>query len=177
MYKIIGADQKEYGPISAEQVRAWMAENRINGETKILVEGTTVWKRVADLPEFASILPPPPMSPGVPPVAPMGGPTLAPGSPRPMYMAPAPAKTNQLALWAMITGIFGVLCCQIIAPLSIILGFVAHSQIKKNPAEKGSGMATTGIVLGFLALLVLIATIIMYAAMPQVFQNFPGLTQ
>src|SRR5256884_2188133 len=34
MYKIIGADQKEYGPITADQVRQWMAEGRANGQTQ-----------------------------------------------------------------------------------------------------------------------------------------------
>ena len=28
MYKIIGGDQKEYGPIGAEQIRQWIAEGR-----------------------------------------------------------------------------------------------------------------------------------------------------
>ena len=50
MYKIIGADQKEYGPVSAEQLRAWLVEGRVNALTRILPEGTTEWKVLGDLP-------------------------------------------------------------------------------------------------------------------------------
>ena len=57
MYRIIGTDGKEYGPISAEQLRAWITEGRVNGQTRILVEGTLEWKTVADLPEFAGSVP------------------------------------------------------------------------------------------------------------------------
>ena len=51
MYKIIGADQKEYGPITAEQLRQWLAEGRVNLQTKVLPESATEWKTVGDLPE------------------------------------------------------------------------------------------------------------------------------
>jgi hypothetical protein len=56
MYKIIGADQKEYGPISAEQLRAWIAEGRANGQTSVWSEDTTEWKPLAAFPEFADSL-------------------------------------------------------------------------------------------------------------------------
>jgi uncharacterized membrane protein len=53
MYKIIGADQKEYGPVSAEQIRAWITEGRANGQTLVWSEGETEWKPLAAFPEFA----------------------------------------------------------------------------------------------------------------------------
>jgi hypothetical protein len=58
MYRIIGADQKEYGPVTAEQLRAWIAEGRVNAQTRVLPEGGTEWKTIAELPEF-TIAPPP----------------------------------------------------------------------------------------------------------------------
>jgi hypothetical protein len=61
MYKIIGADGKEYGPITSEQLRQWIAEGRVNAQTKILAEGTTEWRAVSEFPEFAAA------SPGTPP--------------------------------------------------------------------------------------------------------------
>ena len=60
MYKIIGADGNEYGPITAEQVRQWVAEGRLNGLSKIQVEGAGEWKELRDMPEFSALLPPPP---------------------------------------------------------------------------------------------------------------------
>jgi hypothetical protein len=52
MYKIIGADQKQYGPISGDQIRQWIAEGRVNGQTVACAEGTTDWKPIAEFPEF-----------------------------------------------------------------------------------------------------------------------------
>jgi hypothetical protein len=56
MYKIIGADQKEYGPVSAEQLRAWIAEGRVNGQTSVWSESAGEWKPLAVFPEFADNL-------------------------------------------------------------------------------------------------------------------------
>ena len=60
-YKIIGADGKEYGPVTAEQLQQWAGDGRINAHTLIQPEGTTDWKAAANYPE---ILPPvaPPVS-------------------------------------------------------------------------------------------------------------------
>ena len=72
MYRIIGADGREYGPITADQLRQWIAEGRANAQTKVLAEGATEWKTLADFPEF--IAPPPGAAPtpgAVPPPPPM----------------------------------------------------------------------------------------------------------
>ena len=52
-YKIIGADLIEYGPVSAEQIRQWITEGRVNAETKLQAEGTAGWRPLAEVPEFA----------------------------------------------------------------------------------------------------------------------------
>jgi hypothetical protein len=54
MYKIIGADQKEYGPVSADQLRQWIAEGRVNAQTLIQGAGETTWRPISTFPEFAS---------------------------------------------------------------------------------------------------------------------------
>ncbi|MCG3147628.1 MAG: hypothetical protein PCFJNLEI_01068 [Verrucomicrobiae bacterium] len=60
MYKIIGADGREYGPVTSEQVRQWVAEGRANGQTRVQAEGTTDWQPLAATPEFASLYSTPP---------------------------------------------------------------------------------------------------------------------
>jgi hypothetical protein len=52
MYKIIGADGREYGPINADQLRQWIAEGRANAQSQILAEGATEWKPLSEFPEF-----------------------------------------------------------------------------------------------------------------------------
>jgi hypothetical protein len=56
-YKLIGADLLEYGPVSAEQIRQWISDGRVNAETKLQPEGTTEWKPLAEVPEFAEAPP------------------------------------------------------------------------------------------------------------------------
>lgn len=56
-YKIIGADLLEYGPASAEQIRQWIAEGRVNSETKLQLEGGGAWKPLAEVPELAAAVP------------------------------------------------------------------------------------------------------------------------
>ena len=64
MYKIIGADQKQYGPVSADEVRQWIAEGRANGQTLIQAEGQADWRPLSSFPEFANVAQPIPS--GVP---------------------------------------------------------------------------------------------------------------
>lgn len=47
----------EYGPVSAEQIRQWIAERRVDSETKLQAEGSGEWKRLAEVPEFADSSP------------------------------------------------------------------------------------------------------------------------
>jgi len=74
MYKLIGSDGQQYGPVSAEQLRGWIAENRVNAQSLVLPEGAPDWKQIGSLPEFSgdfrSSPPhsvPPPLSPPMPP--------------------------------------------------------------------------------------------------------------
>lgn len=55
-YIIIGADQKEYGPVSSAELSDWIAQRRANGSTKIREENATEWKKLSEVPEFAEAL-------------------------------------------------------------------------------------------------------------------------
>ena len=63
-YHLIGGDGQKYGPVTDDQVRAWIAEGRANAQTLARPEGATDWKSLAHLPEFAPVL----ASAQVPPV-------------------------------------------------------------------------------------------------------------
>jgi hypothetical protein len=69
MFTIIGADGKEYGPVPVDQVKAWIAAGRADGQTRAKREGTAEWKPLAEYPEFAA------SPPNVPP--PVAGPMAA----------------------------------------------------------------------------------------------------
>jgi Domain of unknown function (DUF4190)/GYF domain 2 len=165
MYKIIGADQKEYGPVSADQLRQWIAEGRVNGQTKVQAADATEWKAMADIPEFAGVFP-----------------TSTP-APRPLLpITPLPVRpaNSQMAIWAMVTGILSLLCCcgwYLLAPVAIVLGAVALSQLKSHPEMTGSGFAIAGIVLGAVAILIWAAIYVMMMFSPQFTQGFQNALQ
>jgi hypothetical protein len=79
MYKVIGADQKEYGPVSGEQIRQWIRDGRVNGLTQARSEAGGDWQPLSSFPEFAdafspgSINPIGAPSPGMPPLSSGGG--------------------------------------------------------------------------------------------------------
>jgi hypothetical protein len=64
MYKIIGADQKQYGPVSADEMRQWIAQGRVNAQTLVQAEGQTDWRPLSTFSEFATT--PQPIPSGVP---------------------------------------------------------------------------------------------------------------
>lgn len=52
MYKIIGADGKQYGPVSLEEMRQWLAQGRMNAQTRVQEAGAAEWKTAAEFPEL-----------------------------------------------------------------------------------------------------------------------------
>ena len=92
MYRIVGKDGQQYGPVTAEQLRAWIAENRANAQTLAQAEGTQEWKPLGSFPEFAPDLKPPTVSATTPPTI----------SPPPS--APVPRAANKIP-----AGICGIL--------------------------------------------------------------------
>jgi hypothetical protein len=147
MYKIIGADQKEYGPVTAEQLRQWIAEGRVSLQTQVLPEGGTEWKALGDFPEFAAA------SPGTVPVM-------------PSIPAPSSAGAEQVngpAIGLIVVAILGVIL-QIISLIFNLAGasFLASSQMPKEAwANMFSG--TIGVVSGIIGILV--SGLILFGAM------------
>ncbi len=152
MYRIIGADGREYGPISADQLRQWIAENRAHAATRVLVEGSTEWKTLGSLPEFSLLFP----AAAPQPVAPV----IFPAS---TGLAP---KTNGFAIAGFVLGIVSLLlsCCCYGLPfnvLGLVFSIIALVQINDQPHRyNGKSMAVTGIVLCILSFFLAILFII-----------------
>ena len=69
MYKIIGIDGQQYGPVTVEQMRRWLNENRINTHTLVQAEGMQDWKPLSTFAEFAGDFKAPPPMPVPQPVS------------------------------------------------------------------------------------------------------------
>lgn len=55
-YKIIGGDGQQYGPVTADELRQWVAEGRLNAQSLVQIEGALEWKPLGNFPEFADAL-------------------------------------------------------------------------------------------------------------------------
>jgi hypothetical protein len=146
MYKIQGADQKEYGPASADQVRQWIAEGRLAGNSKVQAEGSTDWKPLTDFPEFSAAL-----------AAKAGAgspPGLPSSTPPPLSSSATPA--SGLAVTSLVLGALSMIGCSILTGIpAIITGHIAHARSRRAPQNfGGGGLAIAGLVLGYLSLLI-----------------------
>jgi hypothetical protein len=56
MFKILGADGKEYGPVAVDQIIRWIGEGRANHETMMQRQGEFDWKPLSQFAEFAEAL-------------------------------------------------------------------------------------------------------------------------
>ena len=148
-YTIIGGDQKEYGPITAAQLRQWIVAGRANSQSQVRVEGATEWQALSDLPEFADVLDsstPPPLS------APASG------------SVPV-AKTSRLAITSLVLGILSVFTCGLTALVGLVLGIIAMVKIKHSRgALGGNGLALAGTILSGI-FVVLLPVFAIFAAM------------
>ena len=55
MFKILGADGKEYGPVTVDQIRQWIKDGRANHETMAEKMGEIGWKPLAQYAEFSDL--------------------------------------------------------------------------------------------------------------------------
>ena len=84
------------------------------------------------------------------------------GAPQPQYGG-QPQGTNKKAIWSLVLGVLGLLCCGIFTGIpAVILGRSAKSEIART-GQDGSGMATAGFVLGIIAIVWGIIAIILFA--------------
>jgi hypothetical protein len=136
MYKIIGDDQKEYGPVSPEALRDWIAQRRVIATTLVKAEDTD-WKPLREFAEFADALaaaPPPPVEPA----------RLSGAAPDVIVPPAEPPKTSGLAIASLVCGILG-LCTGVTALVGLVLGIVALVKISKSEGRVGGkGLAIAG---------------------------------
>jgi len=151
MYKVIGVDGKEYGPVSLEQLKQWVSEGRLTTQTRVQQVGAPDWKAATQIPELAAL-----------PAARTGIPA---GMPAPLPIRPAVGQQTSLATTSLVLGILGFLTCLTSIP-AVICGHIALNRAKKFPDQYGgSGQAIAGLVTGYVVIAILIFLVPIEAAM------------
>lgn len=147
-YKILGGDQREYGPVTAEQLCAWIAQHRANGQTLVLPEGTQQWKPLSALPEFSAAL--------------AAGPTTPPTAARPAV--PVSQTTSGLAVTSLVLGILGFCSLGLTALAGFVLGLVSLRKIKRSGGRlAGRGLAIAGTLVSAVAMLTILTLVLLFA--------------
>lgn len=80
--------------------------------------------------------------------------------PPPGYPPPPQQGTNKLAIWSLVTSLLGLLC-GVGAIVGIVLGVMAIKQLNRSP-QGGRGLATAGIAIGIITLIVILPSTIAY---------------
>ncbi len=143
MFKLLGTDKKEYGPVTADQIRAWIAQGRANARTQLQADGSTEWKPLADFPEFAAALQPSGAS---------ASPLPAAGTQPPA----TPAKTSGLAVTSLVLGCLGLFTCGITALVGLVLGIISLVRINQSKGQLGGqGVALAGTIVSAAFLLLM----------------------
>ncbi len=139
-YRIVGQDGKIYGPVTAETIREWLTQGRLESRSPIYVAGAGDWTFVGLLPEFSPQASPPKL-----------------GSLRPdLTLA---HKTNGFATTGFILGLLSCCgcgcCCFPVSLLGVIFSIIGMVQIKSNsPPQNGWGLALAGLICSLAGLLV-----------------------
>ncbi|MBT7028536.1 MAG: DUF4339 domain-containing protein [Verrucomicrobia bacterium] len=137
-YKIKGTDGAEYGPVSAEELQQWVAQNRCTPKSLVEVDGSGEWVPLATLPKFQDAF--------------AASPASAEGEGEGGVSTVIPYK-NVPALIAYYVGVFCIICPPLLCFPAIILGVIGLRRVKENPEVKGTAHAWIGILSGSFFLL------------------------
>ena len=138
-YTIIGADHKQYGSVTTENIGSWIAEGRLNAESLLRVEGEAEFRPLETFPEFADLL--------AAKVAALTPPPLPAEA-----AAGVAARTSGLAIASLVLGILG-LFTWFTALIGFVLGIVALIKVKRSGgALGGGGMALAGLIVSAVAM-------------------------
>lgn len=157
MYKIVGTDQREYGPVTRETILEWIAQGRANAKTIAKFEDGA-WKPLRTFEEFQSAL-------GASAKAPLIETTVVSSAPEapPFSGVGSQRNTNVSAVLGIVFPIV-CCCCAYIGPiLGIVFSFIGLSQIRANPNKYSTSDALPKIGIGisiFVLILHIIGTIL-----------------
>lgn len=144
-YKVLATDGNEYGPVSAEVLRQWIAQKRADATTSVQAEGGSDWKPLSSFPEFADAF--------------TGGPPPLPTSP-----PSGTVKTSRLAIASLVCGILGFLFLPALA--GVALGIAALVAVNQSRGRlRGQGLAIAGLCVSGMMLFAIVPAAMLLPAL------------
>jgi hypothetical protein len=152
MYKVVGADQREYGPVTRETILEWIALNRANGATIAKFEDGA-WKPLSTFEEFQAALAAAPQAPLIETTV------VSPGREAPSFSGVGSQRNTNVASVLGIVFPIVCCCCWFVGPiLGLVFSFIGLNQIRANPNKYSTSEALPKIGIG-LSIFVLILNI------------------
>ena len=142
------------GPVTEEALRALIASGAVPPATPVWREGMDAWQDADAIPGL------------VPPAAVAGPPPLPPPAPSALLPAPAVPQTSGKAVGALVSSILGLTTCLFVGQIiGLVLGYSARREIRaSNGRLTGDGLATAGIVIGWIGLAIDLFVVVLLVA-------------
>jgi Domain of unknown function (DUF4190)/GYF domain 2 len=124
------------GVFSEQEVREGLSAGRFAPTDIGWREGMATWQPLSQFPEVGGAA-----APAVPPVQPGAVPMSS------------VAKTEPLAIWSLVLSLVGLFCCGFVVGIGgVVCGHLALSKLQREPQLEGRGLATAGLIIGYLAI-------------------------
>ena len=155
------------GAFPEEEVREGLKTGRFVPTDLGWREGMESWKALSQFPDLggeAATAPPPPQV----------SVTSTTSSTIPAASAPA-GKTEPLAIWSLVLSVLSLICCGFVLGIpGVICGHLA--KIQKEPQLQGRGLATAGLVIGYVAIALWLIYVVFFGGLHFARSLFEGRT-
>lgn len=157
---------EQHGPVEAEDLRSRLKSGELSNGTLVWREGMAQWTPLGEVLELREPVPAAGEGQTVATdaVASQSQPAVQMARPAPQLIPPV--QQNTMALVSMILGIVSVLFCTggfLTGIPAVICGHIARKQFRNSPTpQTGEGMATAGLILGYLMTILSIVVIVAY---------------
>ena len=146
-YYYTDSNNQPKGPVSLEALSSLAASGVINSTTMVAPVGSQQWLPLGTIiPAVATITSAPAAA-------------LATGAPN-----------EPLAVWSLVLSIVGFCCFPLVGVVGIIFGHISLSHFKTRPELQGKGLATAGLIVGYLGILFWILYFVVFGGLA-VFQS------
>lgn len=141
-------DGQQAGPIAQDELQGYFRDNRLALDTNVWRDGMAHWMPANQVPDLMA---------GV-----SGGMLTQPAAGAAPYMQVQSQPTNSMALTSMILGLLGLFVALIFTAIpAVICGHIARKEIRTSGGlQTGDGMALTGLITGYLVIVLTILMVI-----------------
>jgi hypothetical protein len=149
----IHRNNQQLGPFTESEIRAQLAAGTISPEDHVWWQGQANWVPLSQSPLLT------------------GAASVTPNTPPTPAAMGTPLPTSQLAIWSLVSGCLSIFCSLLSSIPAVILGHMALSQIKKNPAIQGRGIAIAGTIIGYVFIVLFFVSIAVLVSLGNQVQN------